>query len=273
MFAAPLAIAIAVKAAPIIIAGAAISAIGGLTGSKELSMIGSFMGMANGVFDGSGLAGMAEDAAGNLVSASSMGEAAAGVASGVEAVADAADNLYSPAQTALAGGDAASEALAQAGSVGQGAGEVAGIQAPAATPPAQAAVGAPSSSPSGILSKEIARSGTTNFVGDLPVDPSAQSPGLIDRVLNWGKENPQLAAAGLTMGGNFLAKGLGRDVAGEKVDLERRALEARLAELDRTSAARRHIPSSIGMTPNPNANLYPNGYRPPLRGLIRSQLK
>ena len=105
----PLAIAVAAELGTMAIVGAALSAVGGLVGSKELSMIGGLVGLAGGAIGGDGIAGLGTDEAAVGLAADEMTGSAA------QAATQSAAETIAPAQSTpenvLKGSDVAGDAV------------------------------------------------------------------------------------------------------------------------------------------------------------------
>lgn len=235
------------------IAGAALSVIGSVTGEKGLSTIGTLMSL------GSSVAGMAGAGA-------EAGMTAADTVNG----AINTDGLQS-AQAALNGGDAAAEAISKAGTEMGNSNAVQGLTEAAKTGESIAS-SAMTSPASALNERALSMPDPTWSVGETGAAGGAgQSTGLIGGVMDWAKQNPILSSGLIKTGGEFIAKGFGRNPQAEQVDLnrERLALEQRLAEIqlsNRNSAAG----VKVNLNANTAANLYPNGaYKAPGGGFIQ----
>lgn len=272
----PLAVAIGTGASAIAIAGAALGAVGALTGNKGLAMIGGLIGLAGGAmsaFGGAeGLAG-AEGVAGGFDKAAGLAvDEVAG--SAANTIADTAAAVPSGAQTALAGGDAAASAVSMPGSetvnaqlaggntaVPDGiASEVAGNVGDI-TNPNNLLNGDPTNK--GAASSPFAKAAGGETAG------SGQSGSLLNRASSWLKDNKELA----NIGGGII-KGVGEQFFKSKSNDElmaiyrqRNTTEADKQALQRELAARgvanlAYVPASTGMSLNQNASLYPAGQGP-----------
>jgi hypothetical protein len=274
----PLVVAVAFDLGVVAIIGGALSAVGGLVGSKELSLVGSLMSL------GGGLAGAASGAAG-------AGEAAAGVAAegASEAAANVSDIVARAPEATVAGTDVAGATIQ---AVNEG-GQAVNLQPPAAT--IETTAGVPGQGP-GLLSGGAAGTGIAGdasryLSGDLGAgtaaasdagvfakDPamariaggvSGERPGLLAQANNWLKDNKEIA----NIGGGFI-KGAGEAYFKQRsnkelVELQRQRnlTAADQQALQRELAARgianlNYVPKSTGMSVNPNASLYPTGKGP-----------
>lgn len=274
-FAIPLAIAIGTSAGAIAIAGAAMVAVGGLTGSKSLMKIGGLISLGSAFASlattGTALAGeVATEGAG------AFGGDIAGTASAAEGgvAADALLNGATAAPTSIAEsvvqGVDASQTVIDGGGVPGPQGELAGspvetaMAAPQAQSPATAALSAPAGGGGGVYGGEIA--GTSAAVEGGP-------PGLIDSIMNparawWNSQGDLTKASIVRAGGDFIAGGLKRDANGEYVDFQREEAARRTANANNIGQI------SVNHAPNANANLYPGGrYVAPKVGIINSQMQ
>lgn len=271
----PLALAIGTGASAIAIAGAALGAVGALTGNKGLAMIGGLIGLAGGAinaFGGAeGLAG-AESVAGGFDKAAGLAvDEAASVAN---AVADTAAAVPSGAETILAGGDAVANAVntpTEAVGAQLTGGNAAvpdgvnpgGLDGPLGdiTNPNNLLNGDPTSK--GAASSPFAKAAGGETAG------SGQSGSLLNRASSWLKDNKELA----NIGGGVI-KGIGEQFFKSKSNDElmaiyrqRNTTEADKQALQRELAARgvanlAYVPASTGMSLNQNASLYPAGQGP-----------
>lgn len=249
----PLVVAVGMSASWVVIAGAALGAIGALTNNKTLSLVGAMVGLAGGFAAGGATLGGEAAAAG----------AAEGVAEGATTAA-ATEGVSEGAQALAAGGDVAENTIATAGTT----------QTATSTPnnvinsPADAVRAADSGQ--GLLSSVSPTSSpaTNSFTG---LDAEDAGLGMNANNAAAGKPNDVTSLIksflskdstqqSLLRGGMFaLAEGFKRNPQLDYVDLQRQRLDAEKAELARQIANRNNIPQiSLNQGINPNANLYPN---------------
>lgn len=284
MFAIPLVAAVATSAPAWAIAGAALGAVGGLTGNRDLQRIGMLTGLAGGVY--SALSGAAAAPA----AAAGLGDAAAG-ATGVAAEAGLGAALNPTA--VLGGADVAGAMVAPAGGAVAGIGsavpgaenlawaqQIAGPTS-VAFDPTQDALGlfssAADAAPSmaqqitGSVALNPARDWMGAFVGT-GQPATAASRGLIGDAMDWAGRNPMSAAIIGRGAMDFVARGLTPVPDAERVRLQQRIAEEDMAERARVRRARAHVPE-LGFSPNPNASVFPpGGYQVPVRGIISHQM-
>lgn len=242
------------------IAGAALSAVGAITGDKGLATIGTLVSL------GSSVVGMAGGAAGGAA------EAVTGTAADTAAGAIAADNSYL-AQTALQGGDPTAQALAQASENVETFGPTGGTAAEAAKA-GQSAISPTAAMNGGTGAFDMSGSAGTGMPGSTP-----GGGGLIDKVINgFSGMKGEAQGAMINTAGSFV-KGLftpdyKKDEIAAYRDLndKRMAIESQMAAL-KTQAANSSAGVKVGMSANTNANLYPNGrYQSPGGGFINRSM-
>lgn len=277
-FAIPLVVAVAVEASAFVIAGAALGAVGGLTGNKELGIIGGLIGLAGGFFagglggaeglagaEGAGVAGLGtNEAAGALSAAESAGGAVADLAAATPA---APTNV-------LAGVDAAGEAvnntLSQGGAIDP-ATPTGSPTMPEGTPSMidKTGVGGDGTlyAENNPLNPDVSATGSSPFAkaidgGKTAAVEKANPGGILDRFQTWFKDNPALAK----MGGDFVKGGFDGAQKNkqhqELMEIRQRmmALQEREQQLKQGNAS--YVPSSLGMSFNNSASLYPQGAGP-----------
>jgi hypothetical protein len=267
----PLVVAVAFELGTIAIIGGALSAIGGLVGSKELSLVGSLISL------GSGLAGAASGAA--------SGAEGAATAAAAEGASEAASVASVAPEAAAAGTDIAGATIQ---AVNEG-GQAAALQPAAGAVESGGGVtgqgllgGATGGADAGLLPKLFAEPGAATAdaasAGVFAKDPamarlsggvSGERPGLLQQANTWLKDNKEIA----NIGGGFI-KGAGEAYFKarsnkELVELQRQRnlTAADQQALQRELAARgianlNYVPPSTGMSLNKDANLYPKGQGP-----------
>ena len=293
MVAAPLIAAVATSASTIAIVGATISAVGALSGSKDLAKIGGLIGLAGGVMSMTGgLAGGAS-AAGASDAAMMVDDLANGVGASadVAAVGDAArmaDDLANGAasgENVLAGGNAADTAIQGAGSANETASSVvSGSQPTPTTSPSTVVGGQPgTTNPQQFLQGGDAARITDDLANGYASAPTTSGPaslsgdGILNSIMKFGKENKEITSA--VLGGVAKAFTYPAEKTRAEADMMRarsnmRLTDAQLAEIDRQRAARSYVPGSVGFSLNEGANLYPaGGYRAPVNGILNANMR
>ena len=295
MVAAPLIAAVTTSVSTIAIVGATISAVGALSGSKDLAKIGGLIGLAGGVMSMAG-AGTGAVSGESLVGAEEFAaNAGVGAPGATETVASAGDaariaddiaNGAASGENVLAGGNAADTAIQGAGSVNETAASVvSGGQPAGATPTSPTGVvGGPGGTvnPQQFLQGGDAARITDDLANGYASAPTTSGPaslsgdGILNSIMKFGKENKEITSAVL----NGVARGFTypADRTRAEADMMRarsnlRLTDAQLAELDRQRAARSYIPGSVGFSLNENANLHAGGgYRAPVRGILNANM-
>lgn len=265
----PLIAAIALEASVFTIAAAALGAVGFVTDNESLQKVGALAGLASGFLGGgAGLAGGAEGIASSAPGTAEAVEAAFGGAAATEAPALAG------AKTVLAGADPTAQALRATPEIEGLPAQQDLVQVAPPSSPAEAALQAPSSiSLAGGTSAQDLGVGLTHGGFMQP----EQSGGLINDAARYFKNffsGDATKGALVKAGGEFLAKGFGRNPQEEQVEINRQRLAMEQAELQRRIANLQGAGQvRVGMTPNLAANLFPQRpYRSPALGLINRQV-